>query len=124
MRAGGRTALAAAVLAAGRDVHGFAPRRYLREVVENSDFRKYEDGLMMTLDCTLDHADAIEALLEDALRRNTAVYGLYRQTAATITCVIPSVLQSDHVHFVDGASGGYAMATQDLKSRLASLPAL
>ncbi|WP_131195175.1 DUF3095 domain-containing protein [Lichenihabitans psoromatis] len=110
--------LATVLLTTGWSVGGFSPKRYLREVVENSDFRKYDDGLMMTLDCTPAHADRIETRLQDAARDAIAVYGLHRQDAATITCVIPSVVQSNHVHFIDGASGGYAEAARDLKSRL------
>ena len=33
-------------------VGGFVPKVYTRQVVENSDFRKYDDGLRMILDCT------------------------------------------------------------------------
>ena len=31
---------------------GFNPNQYRREISENSDFRKFSDGLMMTLDCS------------------------------------------------------------------------
>ena len=34
--------------------------KYLRQVVENSDFRKYDDGLRMILDCTPALADQLE----------------------------------------------------------------
>src|SRR5215510_4906925 len=33
-------------------VGSFVPKTYKRQVVENSDFRKYDDGLRMILDCT------------------------------------------------------------------------
>ncbi|MGX1319292.1 hypothetical protein AB7M17_002745 [Bradyrhizobium sp. USDA 377] len=33
-------------------IGGFVPSLYKRQVVENSDFRKYDDGLRMILDCT------------------------------------------------------------------------
>src|SRR6185437_3037732 len=36
----------------GITVGNFVPKRYLQQVVENSDFRKYDDGLRMILDCT------------------------------------------------------------------------
>jgi hypothetical protein len=41
----------------GRKVGGFDPKRYLVETVENSDFRKYDDNLRMTIDCTTALAD-------------------------------------------------------------------
>ena len=32
------------------------------------------------------------------------------------TCFTPSALRSDHVHFIDGARGGYASAATALKA--------
>ena len=34
-----------------------------------------------------------------------------------MTCIIPSFRERDHVHFIDGAAGGYAMAATQLKVR-------
>ena len=34
-----------------------------------------------------------------------------------ITAVFASPLQRDHVHFIDGAAGGYAMAAASLKAK-------
>ena len=38
-----------------------------------------------------------------------------------MTCFTPSATRSDHVHFVDGSEGGYAIAARDLKAQLKSL---
>ena len=46
-------------------------------------------------------------------------YGLYRQDAAMMTCFTPSVMRADHVHFIDGARGGYASAATALKAMAA-----
>jgi hypothetical protein len=32
-----------------------------------------------------------------------------------MTCVVPSALTPDHMHFVDGAGGGYAAAASRLR---------
>jgi Protein of unknown function (DUF3095) len=102
-----------AVLRFGRRVGRFRPSTYLGEVIENSDFRKYADGLRMTLDCSQELANRIEALLADAARRGVACYGLHRQKDALMTCFTPTVF-GHHFHFVDGAAGGYAMAAKGL----------
>ncbi|HUZ74565.1 MAG TPA: DUF3095 domain-containing protein [Stellaceae bacterium] len=94
-------------------IGGFSPQTYLTEVAANSDFRKYDDGLRMTLDCTAALAGRIEALLDGAARRGVVRFGLYRQDEALVTCFTPSVF-GEHFHFVDGASGGYAAAAQQL----------
>jgi Protein of unknown function (DUF3095) len=99
-------------------IGSFVPAKYLQQVVENSDFRKYDDGLRMILDCTPELADTLDRKL--AAATGIAVYGLHRQDAAMMTCFTPSPTRSDHVHFIDGAHGGYAAAATALKAALAA----
>jgi hypothetical protein len=103
----------------GITVGDFVPKRYLQQVVENSDFRKYDDGLRMILDCTPELADALARRLTDAAANGVVRYGLHRQDAAMMTCFTPSVMRADHVHFIDGARGGYASAATALKAMAA-----
>ena len=100
-----------------RSVGGFVPAVYRRQLVENSDFRKFDDGLMMTIDCPSAVADAIAARLAAAEAAGLVRYGLHRQAEALITCIVPSASRPNHVHFVDGASGGYAVAAAALKRK-------
>jgi hypothetical protein len=104
----------------GISVGGFVPRTYVEQVVANSDFRKYDDGLRMILDCTPDLADELEARLKRAAAEGVARYGVHRQDAAMMTCFTPSALRADHVHFIDGARGGYATAATALKAMAAA----
>ncbi|WP_439396208.1 DUF3095 domain-containing protein [Bradyrhizobium sp. PMVTL-01] len=97
-------------------IGGFVPSLYKRQVVDNSDFRKYDDGLRMILDCTPQLERALSDRLAAAARDGIVRYGLYRQDAAMMTCFTPSALRSDHVHFIDGARGGYASAATALKA--------
>jgi hypothetical protein len=112
---GARTLAAHAIFKTGVRVGGFDPARYLRQLVENTDFRKFDDGLRMTLDCTPALAGRIEAVLAAAEEAGIARCGTHRQDAALMTCFVPSPTRSDHVHFVDGASGGYAAAARAIK---------
>jgi hypothetical protein len=100
-------------------VGGFVPKLYKRQVVENSDFRKYDDGLRMILDCTPELERALSDRLATAARDGIVRYGLHQQDAAMMTCFTPSALRSDHVHFIDGARGGYASAATALKAMMA-----
>jgi hypothetical protein len=100
-------------------VGGFVPKTYVQQVVENSDFRKYDDGLRMVLDCTAELERRLAERLAAAASNGIAKYGLHRQDAAMMTCFAPSVLRSDHVHFIDGARGGYASAATALKAAFA-----
>jgi hypothetical protein len=96
----------------------YASRTYLRQVVENSDFRKYDDGLRMVIDCTAQTAGAIEKLLARAAEAGTIRYGLHRQDAALMTCFTLAAAGAGHFHFVDGARGGYASAAVALKAAM------
>jgi hypothetical protein len=112
----GFTLFAYLILRFGIRVGGFDPRVYVSQVVANSDFRKYDDALRMVLDCSTDLADDIERRLAKAAAAGIVRYGLYRQDAAMMTCFTPSATLSNHVHFIDGARGGYASAAIALKS--------
>jgi hypothetical protein len=48
------------------------------------------------------------------------VFGMYRASAALMTCVIESH-QGAHVHFIDGADGGYALAAKEMKAQLKAI---
>ncbi len=116
----GATILAHLIFRFGLRVGGFSAPRYLDELVANADFRKYDDGLRMTVDCGPDLAARIEARLEAAEAAGLVRFGLHRQAAALTTCITPVAALRDHVHFVDGEDGGYARAAQALKAKQAA----
>jgi hypothetical protein len=113
------TLFAYLIMRYGIKVGGFVPKTYVQQVVENSDFRKYDDGLRMILDCTPELERALTQRLAQAASAGVARYGLHLQDAAMMTCFTPSALRSDHVHFIDGARGGYASAATALKAMAA-----
>lgn len=86
------------------------------EIASNSDFRKYDDLLRLTLDCSEDQADAVEAILLDAVGRGEIRYGMHRQSHALMTCLVPAENSRSHLHFLDGMDGGYAKAAQMMKA--------
>ena len=92
---------------------------YVGDVAANADFRKFDDGLRMTLDCSEAFAEALEARL--AAADDFADYGTFRQAGAQVTCFVPSYGDRGHVHFVDGAGGGYTMAATAMKARQAPI---
>ncbi|WGS19923.1 MULTISPECIES: DUF3095 domain-containing protein [unclassified Bradyrhizobium] len=104
----------------GIPVGGFHEAKFRQELVENTDYRKFDDGLRMTVDCSSELADVVDARLEEAQRRGACFFGTHRQLAANLTCFVPSPTRANHVHFVDGASGGYAFAAANLKRNVAS----
>jgi Protein of unknown function (DUF3095) len=93
----------------------FIPQKYEHELIENSDFRKFDDSLRMVLDCTPELAAEIENYLKAAAADGVVCYGIHKQDAAMMTCFAPSPANPTHVHFIDGADGGYAVAATAMK---------
>ena len=104
---------------AGLKAGGFDAKHYTLTTGNNADFRKYDDGLKMTIDCDDGTLNQLRTLLEEASDQGLVQYGLYDQDQAIMTCIVPSIMSDDHVHFVDGAAGGYAKAASMIKSMLA-----
>ncbi|MGO7859639.1 DUF3095 family protein, partial [Rhizobium ruizarguesonis] len=60
------------------------------EVASHSDFRKFDDGLRLTLDCTREQIERVETMLLLARARGEVNLGLHRQSHALMTCLVPS----------------------------------
>ena len=86
------------------------------EIVYNSDFRKYDDGLRLTLDSTLKQIEAVESILLAAKSRGDINFGLHRQSHALMTCLVPSGRPDSHLHFLDGMDGGYTSAAEMMEA--------
>ena len=94
--------------------------RYTEDVVRNSDFRKFDGTLRMVLSATEGQRTLLVQWLEARYRARELAYGLHIAKEALVTCLIFE-REGGHLHFIDGAGGGYALASVDLKARLAAL---
>ena len=99
-------------------VGDFDMKQYKRDLVSNADFRKFDDGLRLTLDCSPTFADRLETKL--AAAGEFVEWGTVRQEGAQITCFSPFSAGRGHLHFVDGAGGGYTLAAKAMKARRAA----
>ncbi|MBA5776325.1 DUF3095 domain-containing protein [Stappia sp. F7233] len=116
-------AAAAYAYATARRVGPFDPVRYVGELQQNTDFRKFDDTLRLVLDLTVAQVDVLSAYLEGEYRRGRLVYGLHGASSALMTCLVFSLEQSRHIHFVDGGDGGFSEAAREFKERVALLDA-
>src|SRR5437763_15019320 len=67
------------VLRFGIKVGNFVPKTYMQQVVENSDFRKYDDGLRMIVDCTPELERELTSRLASAVSHGLVCCGAYGQ---------------------------------------------
>lgn len=94
--------------------------RYRHEMVENSDFRKFDGMLRMVMDGSDMQAGQLQLFLESEYRAGRLVYGMHKSREALVTCIVQSY-NGNHQHFVDGGDGGYALAARELKRRLSGI---
>ncbi len=92
-------------------------RRYRENMVENSDFRKFDGMLRMVIDSSRAQTDALTTYLAQEHANGTLVYGIHPSPEALVTCLVHDY-RNDHIHFVDGSDGGYALAARQLKKQL------
>ena len=76
----------------------------------------------MTIDINAIGLAEIEALLDSAAALGICQFGLHKQDQALVTCIVPSLRAHDHMHFIDGAAGGYAQAATQMKAKAALQP--
>ncbi|MEZ4265312.1 MAG: DUF3095 domain-containing protein [Myxococcota bacterium] len=101
----------------GWRIPGFDGSKYRDEVIAHTDFRKFDEMLRMVIDVTPAQLATLEQVLAEHHTAGHIAYGLHTSTSAIMTCLIQNH-EREHVHLVDGADGGYAMASVPLKKQL------
>jgi DUF3095 family protein len=97
------------------------PRRYTQSMIQRSDFRKFDGMLRMVLDVPAAKISALLDFLAAEHSRGALVYGVHRAPSAIMTCVVFSLKNDSHVHFIDGSDGGYALAAVQFKEQLKTM---
>jgi hypothetical protein len=99
-------------------------KKYRDELRHNTDFEKYDGMLRLVLDVTVEQAARIDSYFYDEYRAGRLNYGLHSSKQALMTCLVSSLKESRHIHFIDGSDGGFALAAMNLKRQLVGLPPL
>jgi hypothetical protein len=114
------TLLARLVIARGKPVGDFDPRRYQLEIRSNTDFSKHDRTLCFVIDCALPRIEAIRRHVESCATAQRFDWGMNVSDTALMTCLVTSETEGLHVHFVDGGGGGYTTAAVQLKAARAA----
>jgi hypothetical protein len=96
----------------------FSPKKYAGSMRTHSDYRKFDDALRMVLDCSSEQIERIEKTLAKAHAEGELFYGLHQAGASLMTCFVNDLNEGNHIHFIDGGDGGYAMAAKQLKGQM------
>ena len=97
----------------------FDPKKYLSEMVSNTDFVKHDDTLAVVFDCPVHRINGLQTYLDERKGKNELQYGMQLSDMALMTCLVEEASDNRHIHFVDGGHGGYTMAAKKLKAALA-----
>lgn len=114
--------LAKFLFATGARIGSFDGRSYRNDLVANCDFQKFDDTLRLVLDASDAQIAELQEYLEKSYAQGDLFYGANISDHATMTCLIFE--RSDrHLHFIDGAEGGYTLAARRMKDQMqAALP--
>jgi hypothetical protein len=93
---------------------------YLNTLTKNSDFQKFDDTLRMTIDSKPEQREKLVDYLENQKNEGALFYGIQISDSALMTCMVFD-RKDRHLHFVDGASGGYALAAKQMKGQVVDL---
>jgi hypothetical protein len=92
--------------------------KYRRELVTHADYKKFDDVLRLVIDCTHTQVQQMQRMLLKYYHANEVFYGIHESSESLMTCLVFSMSDSDHLHFIDGAGGGYTMAAKMLKQQI------
>jgi hypothetical protein len=98
-------------------VAGMDGTTYRRDLVLNTDFQKFDDALRMVLDSTPAQTAELLEYLNLQYNRGRLFYGMHVEQEALITCLIFN-RNDKHLHFIDGARGGYGAAATSMKEQM------
>ena len=94
--------------------------RYKATLARNSDVRKFNDVYRQVLAGNAAQREALTAWLEARFARRELAYGLHVTDRAHMTCLVFDYA-GRHLHFIDGADGGFFAAAVGFKERMARL---
>jgi hypothetical protein len=97
-------------------------RNYLNQLVDMSDTLILDGKINTVISGSIQQREKLLTVLDDMEKEGIIVYGYYVSEESVLSCYVRS-LDESHIHFVDGAKGGYTQAAGMLKKKLKNLPA-
>lgn len=101
----------------GLKAGGFDGRSYRAHTAAQSDYIKFDNALRFVMDVTPVGRDALKVELDRLYKDGRLFYGTHESSTAMMTCMVFDH-ELDHMHFIDGADGGYSLAARQLKAQM------
>lgn len=95
-------------------------KEYLYKLVDMSDTLVIDGKINTVITGTALQREQLDAVLKQMEEDNRILYGLHVSSESVMSCYVRN-MDDQHVHFVDGADGGYTKAAGVLKKKIATL---
>lgn len=95
-------------------------RKYLRRLVEMSDTLVLDGRINTVITGSKTQRANIIRALDKMEKSGEILYGMHVSSASVMSCYVRD-LEDDHIHFIDGAEGGYTKAAIALKKKINDL---
>ncbi|QEC78286.1 DUF3095 family protein [Mucilaginibacter ginsenosidivorax] len=92
-------------------------KHYLEKLVEMSDTLVIDGKINTVISGTLSQRKRLQNVLDKMETDGELCYGLYVSGESVMSCYVRD-LDDGHIHFVDGAEGGYTRAAKIIKAKL------
>ncbi len=89
---------------------------YLADLINKSDFQKFDGMYRFVRDLSPEQTKQLKDLCKRLYQEGEIFYGLHESPTALMTCMV--FTEENHLHFIDGNDGGYAMAATQLKAQI------
>lgn len=94
-------------------------KKYLSSIVEMADTLVLDGRINTVISGTAAQRLKLQTALNTLEQNGDIIYGLHVSTDSIMSCYVKN-MQEDHIHFVDGAGGGYTKAAGMLKKKIAN----
>lgn len=96
-------------------------KRYLKQLVEMSDTLVIDGRINTVITGTEKQRIDLQQALQHLEDKGEIAYGIYVSGESVMSCYVRD-FEDEHIHFVDGADGGYTKAAGVLKQKLKAKP--
>ncbi|HMW65991.1 MAG TPA: DUF3095 family protein [Chitinophagaceae bacterium] len=98
-------------------------KKYLTQLVQLTDTLVVDGRINTVISGTVAQRQELIQSLTELENQNEILYGYYTSGESVISCYVRS-MNENHIHFIDGADGGYTMAARMLKQKMAAKPVI
>lgn len=93
---------------------------YLEKLVELTDTITIDGRINTVITGTSEQRSSLVSYLDHLEKTGKIRYGLHVSRESVMSCYVKDMATNDHIHFVDGADGGYTKAANNLKEKLST----